>query len=98
MGEPPYENAHVGGGYAGGLVSSVRLIEPALLDDVNAPAHYRIKGDLEVIDVIVALARDDYYFANAIKYLLRHKRKGAPAKDLKKCKFFIDKLLEEYDA
>lgn len=71
-----------------------RLPEPATEDLVNQPPHYKIKDGLEVIDVIEALAKDDWYFGSAIKYLLRHKGKGNPKQDLKKCRWMIDKMLE----
>jgi len=71
-----------------------RLPKPAAEDFVNEPPHYKIKDGVEVIDVIEALAKDDWYFGSAIKYLLRHKAKGNPKQDLEKCRWMIDKMLE----
>lgn len=71
-----------------------KLPEPDPEDVVNQPPHYKIKDGVEVIDVIEALAKDDWYFGSAIKYLLRHKAKGNPKQDLEKCRWMIDKMLE----
>jgi hypothetical protein len=71
-----------------------KLPETAAEDFVNEPPHYKIKDGVEVIDVIEALAKDDWYFGSAIKYLLRHKAKGNPKQDLEKCRWMIDKMLE----
>ena len=71
-----------------------RLPETAAEDFVNEPPHYKIKDGVDVIDVIEALAKDDWYFGSAIKYLLRHKAKGNPKQDLEKCRWMIDKMLE----
>ena len=69
-----------------------------LPDLINAPPHYKIKGDMEVIDVIEALAKDDAWYANAIKYLLRAKKKGKLTEDLGKCKFYIDRMLRDAES
>ena len=85
--------------FAEALVSKVREELGATtpeqgVDFVNEPPHYKIKDGVEVIDVIEALAKDDWYFGSAIKYLLRHKAKGNPKQDLEKCRWMIDKMLE----
>lgn len=67
-------------------------------DLVNRPIHYKIKDDFEVIDVIEALAKDDAWYANAIKYLLRAKKKGKFEQDLGKCKFYIDRMLRDAES
>jgi hypothetical protein len=71
---------------------------PAEPDLGNEPPHYKIRGDMEVIDVIEALAKDDAWYANAIKYLLRAKKKGKLAEDLGKCKFYIDRMLRDAES
>jgi hypothetical protein len=73
-------------------------IRPTEPDMVQEPPHYKIKGDLEVIDVIEALAKDDAWYANAIKYLLRAKKKGKLTEDLGKCKFYIDRMLRDAES
>ena len=68
------------------------------IDWVQKPPHYKIKGDMDVIDVIEALAKDDAWYANAIKYLLRAKKKGKLTEDLGKCKFYIDRMLRDAES
>lgn len=68
-------------------------------DQVNSPAHYT-KGKFEVIDVIEDNVEDpySYYKGNALKYLLRHEHKGKPAQDLKKAKWYIDRMIAKLEA
>jgi len=63
---------------------------------VNAPPHYR-QGQIEVIDFIVD-QKMDYCLGNAIKYLARYRFKGSPVEDLKKAKFYINKLIKKEEA
>lgn len=67
------------------------------VDMVNSPPHYA--GDIEVIDYIDDKVPDPYSYAfgNAIKYLSRHLKKGSPAKDLNKCKWYIDYMIKELE-
>jgi hypothetical protein len=74
---------------------SIPATEP---DMVNLPPHYKLVGDIEVIDVIEALAKDDHWYACAIKYLLRAKKKGKLVEDLGKCKFYIDRMLRDAES
>lgn len=67
-------------------------------DVVNNPSHYMIVDGFEVIDVIKALASDDYFYGNAIKYLLRAKRKDNLVQDLQKCKKHIDWMIENAES
>ena len=66
------------------------------VDMVNSPPHYN-KNGLETIDYIDSRVPDaySYYFGNAIKYLDRHLDKSHPIKDLQKCKWYIDKMIED---
>ena len=36
-----------------------------------------------------------YLKGNALKYLWRYDYKGKPIEDLRKCKWYLDKLIEE---
>tara|TARA_B100000900_G_scaffold415666_1_gene446497 strand:- start:611 stop:838 length:228 start_codon:yes stop_codon:yes gene_type:complete len=71
----------------------------ASIDMVNKPPHYN-KGNLECIDYIKQqignAAFASYLEASAIKYLHRHKDKGANIQDLEKCVWYINKLIEHY--
>jgi len=65
-------------------------------DMVNHPPHYK-KGGVEVIDVIEAGIGDQgfvgYLLGNIMKYLLRFPHKGKPVEDLKKARWYLDKLI-----
>ena len=61
---------------------------------VDHPNHYN-KG-IEVIDYIDSW---DFNFTigNIIKYVSRHKHKANPLEDLKKAKWYLDRLIEKYE-
>jgi len=65
-------------------------------DMVNHPPHYKQRG-MEVIDVIEAGIGDQgfigYLLGNILKYLLRFRHKGKPIEDLKKARWYLDKLI-----
>ena len=66
-------------------------------DDINKPLHY-FRGGIDVIGFaerqFSVEERRGFYRISALKYITRFQDKGAPVKDLKKAKFFIDKLIE----
>jgi len=67
-------------------------------DKVNHPSHYT-NGKVECIDALEAATTglvgiEAVCIANAIKYLWRWKHKNG-AEDLKKAKWYIDRLLRE---
>lgn len=67
-------------------------------DSVNHPVHYT-QGKVECIDALEAATInlqgiEAVCTANAIKYLWRWKQKNG-AEDLKKAKWYIDKLMQE---
>ena len=63
--------------------------------DVNHPKHYN-KGKIEVIDAI-----EDWELSfcdgNVIKYVARHRHKGKPIEDLKKAKWYLERLIQQYE-
>ena len=65
-------------------------------DMVNHPPDYK-KGGMEAIDVIEAGIGDQgfvgYLLGNIMKYLLRFPHKGKPVEDLKKARWYLDKLI-----
>lgn len=65
-------------------------------DPVNNPSHYNTKG-VEAITAIEASMTDEefqgYCKGNAMKYMWRYKYKGKPVEDLKKCRWYLDKLI-----
>lgn len=60
-------------------------------DNVNNPKHYT-QGSIEVIDYITA-KNFDFLEGNIIKYISRYKFKNG-IEDLKKARFYLDKLIE----
>lgn len=68
-----------------------------MTDNVNSPSHYQ--GKVECIDCIESATDglqgiEAFCTGNAIKYLYRWKKKNG-IEDLKKAKWYIDKLLNE---
>jgi len=62
-------------------------------DPVAHPKHYTI-GKIEVLDFI--LDQDLPYLAgNIVKYLSRYRWKGKPVEDLRKARFYLDRLIQE---
>ena len=69
-------------------------------ETVNHPSHYN-NSKYEVIDIIEEFSKDysssnAFTFGNIIKYVLRAKRKNG-IEDLKKAKWYIDRLIEKWD-
>ncbi len=58
---------------------------------VDHPSHYN-QGKIEVID---AIEDWDLNFCegNVIKYVARHRHKNVPLEDLKKAKWYLDRLI-----
>lgn len=70
-------------------------------ESVNHPQHYN-QGGIECFDVIKAFcggesALEYFCLGNAIKYLMRCRLKGKYIEDLKKAKFYIEKIIDMYD-
>ena len=70
-------------------------IESEEHDNVNSPQHYQ--GKVECIDCIESVTAglngiEAFCTGNAIKYLYRWKRKNG-IEDLKKAKWYIDKII-----
>ena len=66
-------------------------------DPVKRPRHYN-NGSVECIDAIRAALGDEgfqaYCQGNVLKYLWRHKYKGKPVEDLRKCTWYLQRLIE----
>lgn len=67
-------------------------------DPVHNPSHYN-QGDMEVIDVIDNYVPDPYgyYMGNVMKYLMRHLAKGKPKQDLEKARWYLNKMIEDWN-
>ena len=63
--------------------------------NVNHPKHYNT-GKVEVIDAIEEWEMG-FCDGNVIKYVARHKHKGKPIEDLKKAKWYLERLIQQYE-
>jgi hypothetical protein len=71
---------------------------------VDHPSHYTA-GTLEVIDIIEAVIESNgtngisaFLTGTVVKYICRYTHKGAPVEDLKKARWYLDRLIEEAEA
>lgn len=64
-------------------------------DPINHPPHYT-HGKIEPIDVI-----EDWQLGfcdgNAVKYIARHRHKGTPLTDLRKARWYLDRLIKQLE-
>lgn len=70
-------------------------------DNVKSPSHYVSDKGFEVFDVQEAYIHDlkgmsASYWCNVVKYILRFQMKNG-VEDLKKAKYYLDKLIEEQE-
>lgn len=67
-------------------------------DNVNHPSHYTT-GGIECIDAMKASMTSEaflgYLKGNIQKYLWRYEKKLAPAEDLKKARWYLERLIAE---
>ena len=70
-------------------------------DLVNHPAHYNSGGGVECIEAIESSMSEEefrgYLKGSCQKYLWRYTYKGAPVSDLKKCQFYLSRLIENFE-
>jgi len=59
---------------------------------VNHPDHYN-QGTIEVIDFIEDWGLT-FSEGSVVKYVTRYRYKGKPLEDLKKARFYIDRLIK----
>ena len=69
-------------------------------DMVNSPSHYADSA-IECIDAIAAsMSRDaflGYLKGNVQKYVWRYEKKAKPAEDLKKARWYLERLIFEME-
>lgn len=68
-------------------------------DNIVSPNHYMSDNGIEVFDVQEAFIHElkgmsASYWCNIVKYILRFQRKNG-VEDLKKAKYYLEKLIEE---
>lgn len=81
-----------------------RVVDGVILlltsDPVNSPSHYA-SGDIECIDAIKAsMTREaflGYLKGNVQKYMWRYEKKVNPIEDVKKARWYMNKLVDELD-
>jgi hypothetical protein len=75
-------------------------LKKARVDTVNKPAHYN-NGKVECIEAIDASMTElefrGYLKGNVLKYVWRYLYKGKPLEDLKKARWYLDRLIESYE-
>ena len=62
---------------------------------VNHPSHYN-QGKIEVIDAIEDWGLN-FSEGCVVKYVARYRYKGVPLKDLKKAKWYLDRLISSLE-
>lgn len=67
-----------------------------MTDMINHPPHYTAT-EYEPIDIIAAIG-NPYCRGNALKYLARAGRKGDAVEDLKKARWYVQRLLKTHEA
>ena len=65
------------------------------MSNINHPKHYNT-GKIEVIDAIEEW-KMGFHDGNVIKYVARHKFKKRPLEDLKKAKWYLERLIQQYE-
>jgi len=81
-------------------IPSVEAMTKALLEKkeaVNHPSHYN-SGEIEAITIIEDQGLGEAFCSgNIIKYIMRYKHKGTPLEDLKKVKWYTERLISYYE-
>ena len=71
-----------------------------MTDNVTHPSHYTT-GGIECIDAMKSSMTSEaflgYLKGNIQKYLWRYEKKLAPAEDLKKARWYLDRLIAEVE-
>jgi hypothetical protein len=75
---------------------NAEVVSDEIVDVVNSPPHYKT-GGIEAIEGIEASmgpeAYAGYLKGNIMKYMWRYERKGRPVEDLKKARWYLDRLI-----
>jgi hypothetical protein len=88
-----------------GLISAARstilasMITAETDASVDHPAHYGGEDDpYETIKVIEAMGDGPAFCrGNAIKYLMRHDKKGTLLQDLRKARWYVNRMIEQLE-
>ena len=80
------------------LAGRKEIMEKKKYDSVEKPIHYNA-GGIEAIDAILAATNDlseGYLQGNILKYVWRYRYKNG-IEDLKKARWYLNKLIEIYE-
>lgn len=66
------------------------------MEKVNHPKHYN-KGKIEVIEAIEDWGLN-FSEGNVVKYVARHRFKGEPLEDLKKARWYLERLISNLES
>ena len=76
------------------------MLNEQSVDVVNSPPHYKT-GGVEAIEGIEASMAPEafagYAKGSCLKYLWRYEKKGKPLEDLKKARWFLDRLIQKVE-
>ena len=76
------------------------MLNEQSVDVVNSPPHYTA-GGIEAIDAIEAALSDEGFRgalkANVIKYMWRYEKKADPVADLRKARWYLDRLIQKVE-
>ena len=78
------------------MIMKLNDATPEQWDAVTKPQHYNT-GGIEAIDYIKQQLGDgftDYCEGNTLKYLHRWRYKHNPSQDLRKARWYLDKMIE----
>jgi hypothetical protein len=78
------------------MIKKLNDVSPAEWDAVTKPKHYNT-GGIEAIDYIKQQLGDgfiEYCEGNTLKYLHRWRYKEHPVQDLRKARWYLDKMIE----
>ena len=82
-------------------IENPRPTAPVEEDVVNNPSHYN-KGGIECIEAIeqsmTPSSFKGYLKGNVQKYMWRYESKAKPVEDLKKARWYLNKLIEVQEA
>ena len=83
-------------------ITTTDILEPKETenkDNINSPKHYVSESGIEVFEVQEAFIHElkgmaASYWCNVVKYILRFQNKNG-VEDLKKAKYYLEKLIDE---
>ena len=67
-----------------------------VVDVVNSPSHYKSGGVVAIEGIEASMEPEafaGYLKGNIMKYMWRYERKGKPIEDLKKARWYLDRLI-----